>query len=60
MEISIDTDVDAAYIRLSSNPVDRTRELAPNVFVDFDSDDEVVGIEILDINDQLDDSVADA
>jgi len=45
--ISIDGDDRALYVAFNDRDVAETVELAPNVFLDVDSDYEVVGVEIL-------------
>lgn len=42
-----DDEVGVGYLRLSRAPFGRTVELAPNVYVDYDVDGGVLGIEIL-------------
>lgn len=45
--IEIDEEADVAYARLSSAAVARTQEIDNGLIVDFDRDDDVVGIEVL-------------
>lgn len=45
--VEIDDQADAAYVRLSGQPVVRTAELASGIMVDFDSQERVIGVEIL-------------
>lgn len=45
--IEIDPNADAAYILLTQNDVARTIEFAPEVAVDLDALDVVVGVELL-------------
>lgn len=47
MLISFDTDVQAIYIELKNAKVARTTEPAPEVFLDFDKADNLLGIELL-------------
>jgi uncharacterized protein YuzE len=42
--------IDAAYIRLRESPILESEELSLGVVADFDSDDALVGIEILRVN----------
>lgn len=47
--LSYDPDVNAAYLRLSGNPVAKTVEVEPDtVWADFDEADRLVGIEVID------------
>lgn len=48
--LEIDGSVGAAYITLSNEAVARTVEVTPDVMVDLDKMDVVVGIEILSLN----------
>jgi len=43
----------AAYIRLSSGDILDSSEIAPNVVFDYDIDDRIVGIELLNARAQL-------
>ncbi|MBN2097935.1 MAG: DUF2283 domain-containing protein [Candidatus Omnitrophica bacterium] len=47
MKISFDTLAKAVYIELEKKKVARTREFAPEVFLDFDYRGELIGIELL-------------
>lgn len=53
MKVEIDPAADAAYIRLSDNPVARTTEVSELVFVDRDDMGVVVGIEVLGLDTTL-------
>lgn len=48
ISIQVDTDVHAAYIRLSSEPVAKTVECNEHILVDLDAFGVAVGIELLD------------
>ncbi|OLV20228.1 DUF2283 domain-containing protein [Deinococcus marmoris] len=47
MEIRIDTEADAAYIRLRKGKVHRTEELGEGYMLDFSRAGKVIGIEVL-------------
>lgn len=47
MKISFDTLAKAVYIELEKKKVARTKEFAPEVFLDFDYKGELIGIELL-------------
>ncbi|MCH7976204.1 MAG: DUF2283 domain-containing protein [Bacteroidetes bacterium] len=47
MKLSIDPDIDAAYLRLTDKPVAESEEVAPGIVLDFDAEGNVIGIEIL-------------
>lgn len=51
--IKYQADDDAAYIRLSGIDIPESAEVAPNVVLDYDADDRIVGIELLDARAQL-------
>lgn len=55
--LTIDNDVDAAYLYLQNRPVATTREIAPGVVVDFDDKGEVRGVELLGIKEGWGDRV---
>ena len=47
MKISFDTAAKAVYIELERKRVARTREFAPEVFLDFDYKGRLIGVELL-------------
>ena len=47
IKFEYDADVDAAYLSLSRGKVAESEEVEPGLMVDFDSDNQVVGVEIL-------------
>ena len=47
MVVEYDTEVGAFYVRVTDGAVARTVEFSPFVSVDLDSDDNVVGLELL-------------
>ena len=47
MKMTYDKEADALYIRLSDKKVAESEETEKNVVLDFDSDNNIVGIEIL-------------
>jgi uncharacterized protein YuzE len=47
MKLEYDSQVDAAYIKLSDAEVTDSEEVRPGIVVDFDAQDRVIGIEIL-------------
>lgn len=47
MQLKYDLNVGALYIRLTSLPVARTREVDDNTSVDLDADGGVIGIEVI-------------
>lgn len=53
VRVEIDPAADAAYIRLSDNPVARTTEVSEPVFVDRDDMGVVIGIEVLGLDTPL-------
>ena len=49
MRIEIDKDTDALYFRLDESKIVQSEEVRPSVILDFDENDNVVGIEFLTI-----------
>ena len=47
MKIKYDSDADAMYITFRESKVDHTKEIDKNTIVDFDKNNQVIGIEIL-------------
>lgn len=47
MKISYDTLAKAIYVELEKKKVVKTREFAPEVFLDFDDKGELIGVELL-------------
>jgi uncharacterized protein YuzE len=47
MKVEYDRDADAIYIQILSEPVVESEEVAPDIIIDFTSDNKVAGIEIL-------------
>jgi uncharacterized protein YuzE len=53
MKIEYDRRADAMYIRLRAGTVVESDEVRPGVVFDFDADGKVLGIEMLDVSEQL-------
>lgn len=47
MNISYYADINAAYIKLNKKRIVKTKKIADEVFIDLDSRNKVVGIEII-------------
>ena len=47
MKLTIDPDADALYLRLSDAPIIDSEQIVSGVVLDYDSNDNVVGIEML-------------
>jgi uncharacterized protein YuzE len=47
MRVHFDPEADALYLRLDDSTIVESEEVHPGVILDFDANDEVVGIEIL-------------
>jgi uncharacterized protein YuzE len=47
MKVHFDPKADALYLRLDDSAIVESEEVHPGVILDFNADDEVVGIEIL-------------
>ena len=50
MRIKVDKESDALYFRLDEGRVVESEEVRPGVVLDFDENDEVVGVEFLGIS----------
>ena len=47
MNIDYDKEADALYIKLTDKALSQSEEIAENIVVDFDEDNNVVGVEVL-------------
>lgn len=47
VESTFDPEADAAYFKLGTTKIVDSEEVAPNVILDFDSENRVVGMEVL-------------
>lgn len=50
MRLKIDKENDALYFRLDESAIVESEEVQPGVILDFDKNNQVVGIEILNLN----------
>ena len=50
MRVRVDKRVDALYIRLDDSRIVESEEIRPGVILDYDDDDQVVGVEFLDVS----------
>jgi uncharacterized protein YuzE len=48
MRIQYDREADALYIQMQEKKVTKTKEVEEGLLVDFDEEDKLIGIEILD------------
>ena len=53
MKLKIDRDADALYFRLDEAAVVESEEVQPGVILDFDQENRVIGIEILQISSRV-------
>ena len=49
MQITYDPEVDAMYIKFSNNPKTKQQEVNEDVIFDLDEDNNIIGLEILDV-----------
>lgn len=47
MKLHVDPEADALYLRLNESKIIDSEEVSPGVVLDYDANDEVVGVEIL-------------
>jgi uncharacterized protein YuzE len=50
MRIGVDTDTDALYFRLGESKIVESEEVRPGVILDFNENNQVVGVEFLGIS----------
>lgn len=50
MKLKIDKENDALYLRLDDSVIVESEEVQPGIILDFDANNRVVGIEILDLS----------
>jgi uncharacterized protein YuzE len=54
MRLKVDKKNDALYFRLDESPIKDSQEIQPGIILDYDSNNQVVGIEILGISKRTD------
>jgi len=50
MKLKIDREADALYLRLDESAIVESEEVQPGVILDFNAENQVVGVEFLDIS----------
>ena len=53
MRVKVDTKNDTLYFRLDENPVVESEEVSPGVILDYDAQDNVIGLELLHISKRI-------
>lgn len=53
MKIHFDQETDALYLRLDDTPIVNSEEVRPGVILDFDQNDQVIGMEILKVGERI-------
>ncbi len=53
MKLKVDTKNDALYLRFDESAVVESEEVRPGIILDYNAEDQVVGIEILDIRERI-------
>ena len=53
MKTTYDKEANALYVYFSDEKIARTEELRPGIILDFDANDRIVGMEMLDAKTQL-------
>lgn len=56
MKVTYDPEVDVLRILLSNAPIEESDEEKPGLILDYDKDGNVVGLEILDASQRVDDA----
>ncbi|MCG6553228.1 MAG: DUF2283 domain-containing protein [Candidatus Magnetominusculus sp. LBB02] len=54
MKLHYSKEADALYIRLRETEITNSDEIASDVIVDFDTDGNIIGLEILSVSDKAD------
>ena len=54
MKVKYDKETDILYIRLGNNPVAESDSDKPGIILDYDSEENIVGIEILNASQKMD------
>ena len=50
MRLHVDQEADALYLRLDESKIIESEEVSPGVMLDFNADNQVVGVEILQLS----------
>lgn len=50
MKLKVDEQADALYLRLDDSEIVESEEVSPGIILDFNSDNQVVGVEILNLS----------
>jgi uncharacterized protein YuzE len=50
MRLKVDREADALYLRLDDSPILESEEVSPGVVLDFNAQNQVVGVEMLDLS----------
>ena len=53
MKVTVDKEADALYMRLSDTRIHDSEEVKPGVILDYDEKNNLVGVEILRISEQV-------
>ena len=53
MKLRVDKEADALYLRLNEADIIESEEIKPGVILDYDRDDNVVGVEILNLSSHI-------
>ena len=54
MKVKYDKETDVLYIEISNNPVAESDSDKPGIILDYDSEENIVGIEILNASQKMD------
>jgi uncharacterized protein YuzE len=53
MKLRVDKEADALYLRLDDSEIIESEEVKPGVILDYDAEDNVVGVEILNVSKRI-------
>jgi uncharacterized protein YuzE len=53
MEITFDKEADAVYIEFTNAEFSKNKKIDDNTIIDLDKDDQIIGIELLDVSKRI-------
>ncbi len=53
MKLHVDQEADALYLRLDDSAIVESEAVHPGIVLDFNADNQVVGVEVLNVKDRL-------
>lgn len=53
MKLKVDREADALYLKLDNTAIVESEEVQPGIILDFDKNDQVIGIEVLGLSKRI-------